>query len=67
MFPEVMVKEEVGFFFLSQGPCALAYNFWVCGYVGDIFSGHTGPLPQIYFRESDWSPAVEAGIFLGTG
>ena len=24
-------------------------------------------LPQIYFRESDWSPAAEARVLLGNG
>lgn len=52
-------------FFLTQGPRTLSYNIWVCVCVGDISSGHRGPLP--YFRESDWNPAAEAGIFLGMG
>lgn len=58
----------MGFFFLSPGPCTLPYNIWVCGRVKDISSGLRGPvLPGIYFRESDWNPAAEAGVFLGMG
>lgn len=66
VFPEIMIKEEMAFF-LTQGSHALSYILWVCGYVEDISSRHRGPLPHIYFRESDWNPAVEAGVFLGTG
>lgn len=65
-FPEIMVKEEMAFF-LTQGSHALSYNLWVCGYVEDILSTHRGPLPHVYFRESDWNLAIEAGVFLGMG
>lgn len=70
VFPEVVVTVTANGILPPQpGSLTLPYNVWVCGCVKDISSGPRGSVrpPGIYFRESAWNPAAEAGVFLGMG
>lgn len=69
VFPEVTVMVMAnGILLPYPGSLHPSLQYWVCGCGKDISSELRGPLlPGVYFRESDWNPAAEAGVFLGMG